>query len=579
MISFSSFAKKVTRHFKYYILGLFLISLGRALLDNILPYLIKIIVDIVSSHKGDHLLWGQLKPYFLGYVGLSFSLIGLWRIYDFIIANFIPKQKELITLTLTRRMMMQSTEFYQENFSGNLINKVNDITEHTPNLLVMIAEHFFMCFFMLVVTLFNIARLHTLSAIALLVWISVFLGGSCFILFRQNHYASRVAEGRSQIMGMLVDLFSNMISIRLFARSHYESRRLRKITTETKNLEKKRDYFFMRLHFFQGVSFCIFEMLCIGWLLKGMTLGTISSGSFVLIVNLNLQIVHIFWDLGVKMREFWEKKAKLNQALELIYQPSTFHEGVQATEFVPKGGTIALKGVRFCYKNRTHCFAYPDLLIPAGQKVGLVGRSGAGKSTFVNLLLGLYRAKEGSIFIDGQDIDTLRRASLWQSVAVIGQDMPLFNRSLVDNIRYGRLNASQEEVEQAAIQACIHDTIMELPLGYETLAGDRGTLFSGGQRQRISMARALLKKAEIFILDEATSQLDAMTEEDLLVTLERVLNNKTLLVIAHRLVTVSGMDRILVFDNGQIVQDGSPKDLLAQQGLYQDLWQIQNNQR
>lgn len=575
MVSFGSFCKKITRYFKYYLFGLVFISLVRAVLNNALPSIITKIVDKISIQPDKALLWQQLTLYFWSYIVLSLFLVGLWRAYDFIIANFIPKQKELITLILTRRMMIQSMDFYQKNLSGNLTNKINDVTQHTPDLLVMCADHFCGCFFMLIVVMVNIARIHPLSAIALVVWIIIFLGGSVFFLFKKNHYAAQAAEGRSQVMGLLVDLFSNMASIRLFARSHYECFRLKKTTTQTKNLEQKRDYFFMRLHLFQGMSFCLFETLCLWWLLKGVVNGTITSGSFMLILNLNLQVVDMFWDLGAKVREFWEKKAKLNQALELIYQPSTLQDPHHAIDFVPKGGQIILDKVTFSYKDRTQVFCYPDIKIPMGQKVGLVGRSGAGKSTFVNLLLGLYPVDQGTIYVDGQNIKNLRRSSLWRSIAVIGQDMPLFNRSLIENIRYGRLEASQEEVEQVAREACIHDTIMNLPQGYDTPAGERGGLLSGGQRQRVAIARALLKRAEIFILDEATSQLDALTEGDLLVTVEQALKNKTLLVIAHRLVTVETMDRILVFENGHIVQDGTPQELLVNNGIYRELWKTQ----
>jgi len=215
------------------------------------------------------------------------------------------------------------------------------------------------------------------------------------------------------------------------------------------------------------------------------------------------------------------------------------------------------------------------VIIKPGQKVGLVGYSGSGKSTFVNLILRLFDVTEGAIKIDGQDIREVTQDSLHEAIAMIPQDPSLFHRSIFENILYGRKDATNEEVIKAAKRAYAHEFIVTLSQGYDTQVGERGVRLSGGQRQRIAIARAILKNAPILILDEATSQLDSVTEIEIQQSLWNLMQHKTSLVIAHRLSTLLSMDRILVFDQGCIVEDGSHQELLDQNGLYKQLWEAQ----
>jgi ATP-binding cassette subfamily B protein len=216
-----------------------------------------------------------------------------------------------------------------------------------------------------------------------------------------------------------------------------------------------------------------------------------------------------------------------------------------------------------------------SVTIPAGQKVGLVGYSGNGKTTFANLILRLFDVTSGRILIDGQDIREVTQESLRAQISLIPQDPFLFHRTLLENIRYGRLDASEQDIITAAQKAHAHEFIAKLPQGYESLVGERGVKLSGGQRQRIAIARAILKNAPILILDEATSQLDSITESKIQDSLWQLMQDKTAIVIAHRLSTLLHMDRILVFGQGKIIEDGTHQDLLAKQGVYKTLWDMQ----
>lgn len=236
---------------------------------------------------------------------------------------------------------------------------------------------------------------------------------------------------------------------------------------------------------------------------------------------------------------------------------------------------IEFDNVSFGYNDNSYLFKHKCLTIDSGQKVGLVGYSGSGKSTFVNLILRLYDIQSGEILIDGQNISDVTQDSLRSNIGMIPQDPSLFHRSLMENIRYGKIGASDEEVILAAKRAHAHEFIMNTEHGYDSLVGERGIKLSGGQRQRIAIARAILKDAPILILDEATSSLDSVTESAIQESLNKLMQNKTTVVIAHRLSTLIKMDRILVFDKGKIIQDGTHTKLLAEDSLYKTLWNAQ----
>ncbi len=275
---------------------------------------------------------------------------------------------------------------------------------------------------------------------------------------------------------------------------------------------------------------------------------------------------------------------KCNQSLWTLFVPQDIKDMENASDLVITNGQITFMHVKFHYKGVNPLFQNKSITIEAGQKVGLVGYSGSGKSTFVNLILRLYDVTDGHIFIDGQDIRECTQDSLRSNIAIIPQEPSLFHRTLMENIRYGRIDATDEEVIESAKKAHAHEFISKLPQGYGSLVGERGVKLSGGQRQRIAIARAILKNAPILILDEATSQLDSVTESYIQESLWELMNSpdkasgkgrKTTIVIAHRLSTLLHMDRILVFDQGKIVEDGTHTELLARGGMYKTLWNAQ----
>ena len=303
--------------------------------------------------------------------------------------------------------------------------------------------------------------------------------------------------------------------------------------------------------------------------------GLVTVGDFVLILTISISIFQAIWFLSNQFVQFSEELGKCSQALTIITEPHAIVDVAHAKDLIVKSGKIEFHDVTFRYENHNKIFENTNVIIEAKQKVGLVGFSGSGKSSFVYLILRFFDIKSGQILIDNEDISQITRDSLRAQISMIPQDTSLFHRSLMENIRYGDIKASDEAVIAASKKAHCHEFICELPEGYDALVGERGIKLSGGQRQRIAIARAIIKDAPILILDEATSALDSVTERHIQRSLEFLMAGRTTIIIAHRLSTLSKMDRILVFDQGRIIEDGDHQALLRSQGHYAKMWQIQ----
>jgi len=290
---------------------------------------------------------------------------------------------------------------------------------------------------------------------------------------------------------------------------------------------------------------------------------------------LMIQLIRNVFDMANGLPDTYDTIGSIRDSLAMLIVPRDIRDRPGATDILVTRGEVAFDGVSFAYDHKKPIFDRLSLTISAGQRVGLIGHSGAGKTTLVTLLMRLYDVQQGAIRVEGQNIAEVTQASLRRSIGLIPQDVILFHRTLLDNIRYGRPGASDAEVLRAAERAHAHEFITALPDGYCTLVGERGVKLSGGQRQRIAIARALLKDAPILLLDEATSALDSESEALIQAGMNEAMAGKTVVAIAHRLSTLAHLDRLLVIEKGQIVEDGAHAELLAKGGVYAALWRRQ----
>jgi len=379
-------------------------------------------------------------------------------------------------------------------------------------------------------------------------------------------------------------VLTNIRNVFFFANQPLEDEQLKHYTGEECDRRRASYRAVVRLRCVQYAMDIAMWLAFVGGALFAWVHGRIGTGDFVMITALTSSLLQTANNLGQRIPEFYDQVGSARESIDTLIVPATVTDSLGAPALTVKQGAIHFDRVAFAYevpsederRRARHVVKGFELTIPAGQRVGLVGPSGAGKTTLMGLLMRMHDVAEGAIRIDGQEIREVTQESLRQSIALIPQDTTLFHRNLLENIRYGRPRATDEEVELAARRAHAHEFIVEQAHGYRTMVGERGVKLSGGQRQRIAIARAILKNAPILLLDEATSALDSHSEQIIQSAMREAMTGKTVIAIAHRLSTVMDMDRLIVLDRGTIVADGSHRELLREGGLYAELWRKQS---
>ena len=366
------------------------------------------------------------------------------------------------------------------------------------------------------------------------------------------------------------------MNTKMFARGDYEEDYLNTYLDEEVDEALKTYWYMEKMRWFQFVSAMILMVSMVGYALSIWAEGGLTVGEFSMVAGICIMLIEAARGLSRSFLEFFEYIGNISDGVSIFIQPHEIIDKKNAKDLQTTEGKIEFKDVDFTYSEGAKIFDNLSITIEPNQKVGLVGFSGSGKSTFVSLILRLFESERGKIEIDGQNIYEVTQDSLRESISLIPQDPMLFHRSLMENIRYGNLSASDEEVVEAAIKANAHEFISLTQKGYDSPVGERGVKLSGGQRQRIAIARAILKNANILILDEATSSLDSVTEKKIQQGLDRLMREKTVIIVAHRLSTIAHLDRILVFNDGAIIEDGSHDELLTiENGHYAHLWNMQ----
>ncbi|HSX19590.1 MAG TPA: ABC transporter ATP-binding protein [Gammaproteobacteria bacterium] len=571
----SRYVLNILKSFKASIAVMLCVAVYGGLSLSVMPYMIRIIINRVSEPSTGDLVALIALPagiYLLTQVFLSLG----YRTYDyFVTIRMIPALRAKITNEAMYTLLNQTQNYFQNNLSGNLANKINDLVSSIPEMIQIVIDRFITLSLIILFAVITLGLVNIKFAALMIAWVATFVLCVAFNTRRVTELAIAWSEQGSGIIGRIVDILANFLSVQLFSAKRIEQQQLADACTDAVSKERKLQWRYFWIFMFYGVTALMLTAASLYFLIQGRVAGTVQPGDFALVLLINITIMDQLWMIAKDYAHFSRLLGKLMQALNAILYPTDLTDKPNAGELKVTAGQITYDQVHFNYKGRDEVFRNKSVQIPAGQKVGLVGYSGGGKTTFVNLILRLYDVTAGKILIDQQDIRDVTQESLHAAIAMIPQDPVLFHRSLLDNIRYGKQTASHSDIIDAAKRARADDFIAKLPKGYETFVGERGIKLSGGQRQRVAIARAMLKNAPILILDEATSQLDSVTEGFIQDALWELMQGKTTIVIAHRLSTLLHMDRILVFDQGKIVEDGTHSELLAKRGLYKTLWDAQ----
>lgn len=545
---------------------------------TVIPYGLKLIIDSIEENLDSrHLIFEAITPA-LWFIGISWiSLVIIARSQEWWQGYAIPKFQAQVRMSVISHMLNHSYSYYTNRLSGKIAAKINDLPRALDNIRLNICWNIITTFAVSITSLVAIYFIKPIFSLILLIWII----SHCTIAYIYspivNEASRQNAKDRSVLGGKIVDVISNIVSLKLFSRKNYELKYIDNYQQLEKSSNKKLIHSLNTLRFFFEIPIILMMAFTFYFLIVNWQKEQISAGDFIFIVNIMFNIMNNLWHLGNELADLAKEIGVAKQSIAMINTPFDIQDKDGATKLIAQNGEIEFHNVTFNYQYNSNLFKNKNIKIKAGEKVGLVGFSGSGKTTFVNLILRFFDVQSGKITIDGQSIADVTQDSLRENITVIPQDTGLFHRTLLENIKYGNVDASDEEIYQAAKDAHCVEFIEQLPEKYESLVGERGVKLSGGQKQRISIARAMLKKTSILILDEATSALDSVTEKYIQGSLKKLMKNKTTIVIAHRLSTLSEMDRILVFSNGEIIEDGSHDELVRKDSHYKKLWQMQAN--
>ncbi|HET6339058.1 MAG TPA: ABC transporter ATP-binding protein [Polyangiales bacterium] len=543
-----------------------------------LPYALSRIISNVTNSKNPsapvmQALWAPLTLF----VALCAGELVFGRVNAAIHMRMAPRQRQYVSRSLFHYLHRHSHRYLTENFAGALAHRISETSHGVNNVLwALITELWPIT---IVIAVANALLLSASPWLGLFsgLWSVGFIAVSLAMSRRTQPLAFAASNARSHTVGMVVDSVSNHATVRSFARLDHERVRLDDAYGSELTTVLRANLAMEHVRLFQFAASAVLKAGTVAVSVWLWSRGRIGVSEFVLAISLALLIIAEVRNLSRRFLELFESLGNVGSGVRAIFQPHELPDHPDARACELESGTIELHEVDFRYPQGAQVFRGLSLSIPAGQRVGLVGLSGSGKSTFVSMIMRLYDAQSGSIRIGGHELCALTQDALHRQIGLIPQDPTLFHRSLRENIRYGRIEATDVEVEEAARRARAHEFIREIPEGYEAMVGERGVKLSGGQRQRIAIARVMLKNAPVLILDEATSSLDSITEQEIQAALDDAMVGKTVIVIAHRLSTIAHLDRILVFSNGEIVEDGSHAELAASRGAYYELWSRQSS--
>lgn len=563
------FLVAISRPYPIMVVGTVLSVIIAEVSGTLAPFALKKIIDAFTLEQA---ALGAVVFWACAYVGLNFVLSpAFYRISGLFGMRWQVGLRATATDLLSSYVTRHSTEYFSRRFAGAIGGKIGNAAQAAKNIAENLVWQHLIFLVSLITTLILVFSSHALLGSVFIAWLMAAIPLNIYLARKRITLSAEAQKQDTRVRARIIDLLTNIIAMHDFARRDHEMRGVKGLIMERYRAGIRNWTFGETVRSVNDVLQFFFVSAVIGAVVYLWSVGAATPGDVVLVLTLLIGLQQQVSQLGNSINQFAEHYGEVKEGLEEIFHPHEIQDVPGAPPLVATNGAIVFEKVSFRYAH-ADIFSNLSLAIAPGSRVGLVGRSGAGKSTFMKLLTRGYDVTGGKICIDDQNIAFVTQESVRDAIPVVPQEPLLFHRSILENIRYGRLDASADEVREAARLAQADSFIEKLPEGYDTLVGERGIKLSGGERQRVALARAFLKRAKILLLDEATSALDSENEALIQSALERLMEGKTVIAIAHRLSTLRAMDRVLVFDEGKIIEDGSHDELIALGGVYAELW-------
>lgn len=560
---------------------LYLVMLAAPIIGSFYPfaynYAIKLFLDTMAAPRP--LTYQDILFPIVLFVGAQLILECVWRISSVAEWNSEPYVRRSILLKSYDYVQHHSYLFFQNNFTGTISSKLKGLLDGYDKFWAEMHHGLLSSVLKSVVGLCALFVVNFYLGVFVLIWATIYVPVMYRLSTHLNELSFVETESRHALIGQISDKISNIISLFAFASRKRELKTLDDQMSHDFIPKQVRTYKYdFKLQIIGGILYLIMFGFILFYMIHLRMTNSISIGDFAFVFGISLIVAEDIWRATTSLQDFSRAMGDLKSALSILNIPQENLDQANAQPLVIKSPTIEFKEVSFGYDGKDSVFKNLNLSVNSGEKIGLVGHSGSGKSSLINLLLRYFNNDKGEILISGQNIKDVTQDSLRENIAIIPQDTLLFHRTLMENIRYGKPTATDEEVIEASKRAHLHDFIMQLPEQYQAYVGERGIKLSGGQRQRIAIARAILKDAPILVLDEATSSLDSHTEKLIQESLNFLIEDKrkTVIAIAHRLSTLKHMDRIIVLDKGTIIEEGTHNKLIRNEdSLYKKLWELQ----